>query len=345
MGSGQSLANVSSDQGSLVVSGGTDGSYFKERDGAAGTRFRAFTSALDGDLMAVLLAHQLEDVAEDLHNFGIVSLGLMFKMRDEDLLAVLPADANAVRVLKSIIDAAKTLSREEEVKRKEAEAAAQVEEDLFLQCIARLHRGEQLDAQIILAGMMRFSSAASQEAGCMALRKLAATAETKDEIAHQGAIHVIFNALCTHQLNARVQEQGFGALMHLADNTPISLSGAGGIHVVLTGMKAHQHHPGVQANACGALCNLCIYDTSNKAVVVNGGGVTAIVNALRAHPGSRSVQGFGYRALCCLGLSDAGVQAHVRDCGVAVLAAHALASPNASSACRHWAQLLLDKLA
>ncbi|KAJ1477792.1 armadillo-type protein [Baffinella frigidus] len=142
------------------------------------------------------------------------------------------------------------------------------------------------------------SSAAVQEAGCWALKRLTVNEDTRVAIAAKGGIEAVVHAMAAHVSSAGVQAQGCLCLFDLAvdaDNE-MAIVKRGGIEAVVRAMFAHRSSAGVQEAGCAALTNLA-FNAENKVAIAAKGGIEAVVGGMQAHGSSAALQEKGCWAL------------------------------------------------
>jgi hypothetical protein len=106
-----------------------------------------------------------------------------------------------------------------------------------------------------------------------------------------------------HLADARVQENGCGALWNLALNNPANsqaIGGSSGVEVVVAAMQQHLADAKVQGNGCGARWNLASHNPANKQAIGGSGGVEVVVAAMQQHLADANVQKYGQLLLDAL---------------------------------------------
>jgi len=159
--------------------------------------------------------------------------------------------------------------------------------------------GDRIHA--VLAKMAAWrESAAVQEAGCLALKELAARhASARDDISTLGA-EAVLRAMELHASNAQIQTDGCGVLRNVSAGNAqhqAHIVSLGGAQRVLDAMVRHAQHVAVQWAGCWALFCLTVHNPPLRAQVASLGSMHVVLWAMDAYPTCGDVQEAGCWAL------------------------------------------------
>jgi len=172
---------------------------------------------------------------------------------------------------------------------------------LKAQLLENLMQATQIDVgeQALMLGMRKYRShVVVQQAGCMALRELAADKDWVDVIMGLG-IRDVVEAMTAHLGDSLMQKIGSKVIWLFAKGDGGNVEGIvdeGGINLVLTSMTAHVGTCRVQMNGCGILSVLA-GDQDVAVAIVAAGGIGRVLTAMTAHAQDIGVQHHGCKAL------------------------------------------------
>ena len=147
----------------------------------------------------------------------------------------------------------------------------------------------------IVGAMQRQPRANVQAAACRALWYLTINPDNKVKVAAEGGVGAIVSALKNHPADAKVQEEGCGALRSLAYNNAdnqVRIAAEGGVGAIVSAMQHHPTHAKIQETACVALYNLT-FNSANKAKAKSAGAEDAVKRAMALQDATANTKEWG----------------------------------------------------
>ena len=145
---------------------------------------------------------------------------------------------------------------------------------------------------VLYVMQLPFNSLQIAQVGCEILRNFTrASLDIQRAVSAKGGMHVVIQAMKRHEMNYKVQDNGFACMRNLCVHTDNRLQAKeeGAIKTLLTNMTIWSKDAAIQAYGCDALGRLAS-EIDNQQIIEQEHGIYVAIKAMQEHPNHPGVQ-------------------------------------------------------